>query len=378
MSGNNNPNSRIEEFPDMNIAFLDTTAHPDYDNHELVARCVDAESGLHAYIAIHSRVLGPALGGCRMWPYPDAESAIKDVLRLSRGMTYKSAMAGLPLGGGKAVIVGDPRVHKTDALLDAMGRFVEAMNGKYITAEDSGTNVADLVRMARQTRWVAGIGDKRLSDGSMASGDPSPATAYGVYQGILAAVIHQTESDNLAGTRIAIQGVGNVGRHLAQLLAKAGANLFISDVDAGRIGQTLALVNATVVDAPDLHKQEVDVFAPCAMGGAINLGNLKEIKAGIIAGAANNQLADAATGTALFDRGLLYAPDYVINAGGIIDIYYEREGYEHSRVLRHIDRIGDTLRTIFRLSRERQQPTHVVADGLALERLGGPRISEVA
>lgn len=362
----------------MNIESLNVKDFEDFDHHEEVVKCVDPQSGLTAYIAIHDRTLGPALGGCRMWPYPDQDHAIKDALRLSRGMTYKSAISGLPLGGGKAVIVGNPMADKSEALLEAMGRFVNSLGGRYITAEDSGTSVADISVMARQTQYVAGIHDRQLSDGTTVSGDPSPSTAYGVFRGIEASVKFATGAD-LAGKRIAIQGVGNVGHHLAERLYKAGAELVIADVNKTSIEATLSKVKADVVSVDEILFQEVDVVAPCALGGALTSAVLKGVKAKIIAGAANNQLANHIAGIELFHRGLLYAPDYVINAGGIIDIYYERKGgYDHARVMAHIDGIKDTLGRIFEMSRSEQQPTHVMADRLARERLLGGNISRVA
>lgn len=362
----------------MKIEVLNVKHYADFDNHEQVVRCIDDATGLHAYIAIHNRNLGPALGGCRMWAYPAEEQAVTDVLRLSRGMTYKSAISALPLGGGKAVIVGDPRTLKSKALLESMGRFVDSFGGRYITAEDSGTNVEDLAVMATQTRFLAGISQKRLRDGSAVSGDPSPSTAYGVYKGIEAAVTHYHNTSSLAGVRVAVQGVGNVGRQLVKLLASAGVEITISDVSAEAIDQALNLAPARVVNTDVIHRQEVEVFAPCALGGIICTETLPEMKARIIAGAANNQLANEAAGYEVFARGMGYAPDYVINAGGIIDIYYEREGYDHSKVIAHIDGIGDTLNDIFRRSDEAEVATHVMADRLAEARFLNRKDSQVA
>ncbi|MEX2327499.1 MAG: amino acid dehydrogenase, partial [Pseudomonadales bacterium] len=321
---------------------------------------------------------GPALGGCRMWAYPAEVHAVTDVLRLSRGMTYKSAISALPLGGGKAVIVGDPRTLKSRALLEAMGRFIDSFDGRYITAEDSGTDVETLSVMGTQTPYVAGISDKRLSDGSTVNGDPSPSTAHGVFKGIEAAVNHYHGIESLKGVRVAVQGVGNVGRQLVKRLALAGAELTIADVNPDSIDKALDIAGARVVNFDVIHKQEVEVFAPCALGGIISTETLPQMKARIIAGAANNQLADEAAGYEVFTRAMGYAPDYVINAGGIIDVYYQRAGYEHNKVIAHIDRIGDTLNELFRRSDEAEVPTHVMADRLAEARFLNRKVSRVA
>lgn len=357
---------------------LDVTGFDDYAHHERVLRCVDEARGLRAFIAIHDRTLGPALGGCRMWPYPTEQDAIKDVLRLSRGMTYKSAVAGLPLGGGKAVIMGNPATDKSQALMEAMGEFVDSLSGAFITAEDSGTGVEDLAQMATRTPYVTGIHKKRLSDGSEASGDPSPSTAIGVLKGIEAAARYRWQVDSLAGLTVAIQGVGHVGRYLALLLSRAGAEVILSDVSEARIASALQQCNARVVDSAEIHKQAADIFAPCALGGVVSVESLAEIRAPVIAGAANNQLATPSAGYALFKQGKLYAPDYVINAGGIIDIYYARTGYDHKAVMAHLDGIGHTLDEIFDMAKRRGEPTHVMADRLAEMRLHRGRVSEVA
>lgn len=362
----------------MIIKALDVTAFEDFSDHERVVECVDKQTGLHAFIAIHDRTLGPALGGCRMWPYPSDKDAIKDVLRLSQGMTYKSAVAGLPLGGGKAVIVGNPATDKSDALMEAMGTFIDSFDGVYITAEDSGTSVEDLTIMARRTAQVAGIRTRHLPDGSEVSGDPSPSTAYGVLKGIEAAARFQWQVESLAGLKVAVQGVGHVGRSLAKLLHKAGARVTVSDISRKRIAACLEETPATLVASRDIHRQNVDIFAPCAMGGVISLDSLAEIRAPVITGSANNQLANSAAGYALFEQGKLYAPDYVINAGGIIDIYYDQAGDDHKKMVEHLDGIGRTLKRIFEMARSNRQPTHVMADQLASDRLRKGRISQVA
>lgn len=348
----------------MKTTIINTTEFPDYDNHEVVVEAKDSDSGLHAFVAIHNRNLGPALGGCRMWPYRDRDAAITDVLRLSRGMTYKSAMAELPLGGGKAVIIGDPRADKTEALMTAMGRFVNSLHGRYITAEDSGTSVPDLEIMQRETRHVAGV-KPRLVEGEMATGDPSPATAYGVFVGIKASIRQQFGSDDLRGRKVAIQGVGNVGHRLARHLAEAGAQVYVADLFEDALNATSNAADVEVVPLDQIHRLDVDVFAPCALGGSINPASLREIKASVIAGAANNQLANSAMGEAIRASGKLYAPDYVINAGGIIDIYYERVGYDYSNVRQHIDGIARNLTQVYLQAARKGRQTNQVADELA-------------
>ncbi len=339
----------------------------DFADHEQVVFVSDDKSGLKAIIAIHNSHLGPALGGCRMWPYATEEEAIRDVLRLSRGMTYKSAMANLQLGGGKSVIIGNPRTHKTPELLAAFARAIEQLNGRYIAAEDSGTSVADMKYMAQLTPHVAGIVDKPSDQGTR-SGDPSPATAYGVFVGIKAAVQEKLGRDSLAGLRIAIQGVGNVGRDLARQLKAAGAQLWITDIHREPLLQAGKEMGASVVAPDEIFGLDVDVFAPCALGAVLNDRTIPQLKAAIVAGAANNQLAEPRHGLALMKRDILYAPDYVINAGGIIDVYHERTGFERATLIAHIDGIHDTLREIFERARKEARPTCEVADAIAEER----------
>ncbi|MCZ6500965.1 MAG: amino acid dehydrogenase [Gammaproteobacteria bacterium] len=357
----------------MKISTINASAYTDYDDHEKVIECVDKSSGLRAYIAIHNRNLGPALGGCRIWPYASRDEAITDVLRLSRGMTYKSAMAELPLGGGKAVIVANPKTDKSKDMLIAMGEFVESLDGAYITAEDSGTSVEDLETIGTRTKHVAGVNRKQLRDGSEVSGDPSPSTAYGVFVGVVASVKHRFSSNNLAGIKVAIQGVGNVGKRLASFLADAGARVYVADLYSEAVNDLADAVDVIPVDLNEIHKLDVDVFAPCALGGFINEQTLHEIKAPVIAGAANNQLANPAIGGLLVQSRKLYAPDYVINAGGIIDIFYERSCYDHERVTHHIERIGDNLEEIFVLAKETGQPTQLITDKIAESRFACPK-----
>ena len=339
----------------------------DFADHEQVVFVSDDKSGLKAIIAVHNSNLGPALGGCRMWPYASEEEAVRDVLRLSRGMTYKSAMARLKLGGGKSVIIGNPRTDKTPALLAAFARALEQLNGRYIAAEDSGTSVADMKYMTQFTRHVAGIHDKP-SDEGMRSGDPSPATAYGTFVGIQTAVKERLGRDSLEGLRVAVQGVGNVGFDLARQLGEAGVKLWVTDIHREPLVQAGKELGATVVAPEEIFGLDVDVFAPCALGAILNDSTIPQLKAKIVAGAANNQLAEPRHGLELMKRGILYAPDYVINAGGIIDVYHERIGFERAALIRHIEGIRDNLMEVFERAREEERPTAEVADAIAEER----------
>ena len=340
----------------------------DFADHEQVVFCSDEKSGLKAIIAVHNSNLGPALGGCRMWPYASEEEAIRDVLRLSRGMTYKSAMAGLKLGGGKSVIIGNPRTDKTPELLKAFAQAVERVNGRYIAAEDSGTGVDDMKYMSQFTQHVAGIIDKPAEHGTR-SGDPSPATAYGTFVGIKAAVKERLGRDSLDGLKVAVQGLGNVGFDLARQLKAAGAQLWVTDIHREPLVRAAKKFEATVVAPEEIFGLDVDVFAPCAMGAIINDQTLPQLKAKVVAGAANNQLAEPRHGLALMHKGILYAPDYVINAGGIIDVYYERTGnFDRAELTAHIERIYDNLMEIFARARKEERPTGEVADAIAEER----------
>ncbi len=339
----------------------------DFADHEQVVFVSDDKSGLKAIIAVHNSNLGPALGGCRMWPYASEEEAVRDVLRLSRGMTYKSAMARLKLGGGKSVIIGNPRTDKTPALLAAFARALEQLNGRYIAAEDSGTSVADMKYMTQFTRHVAGIHDKPSDEGTR-SGDPSPATAYGTFVGIQTAVKERFGRDSLEGLRVAVQGVGNVGFDLARQLGEAGVKLWVTDIHREPLVQAGKELGATVVAPEEIFGLDVDVFAPCALGAILNDSTIPQLKAKIVAGAANNQLAEPRHGLELMKRGILYAPDYVINAGGIIDVYHERIGFERAALIRHIEGIRDNLMEVFERAREEERPTAEVADAIAEER----------
>ncbi len=333
-----------------------------FDDHEMVAFCHDPASGLKSIIAVHDTTLGPALGGCRMWDYESDEAALDDVLRLSRSMTYKAAIAGLDFGGGKSVIIGNSRTGKTPALFEALGRFVDRQGGQYIVAEDVGTNVADMDAVRRTTRHVAGI-----SQGG--GGDPSPGTARGVFNGIRAAVRHRIGRDGLSGLTVAVQGLGHVGLGLCRLLADAGAALVVTDIHDDVIRAVQRELGATAVAPDAIYGQQAHVFAPCALGAVINDTTVGRIKAKIVAGAANNQLAEDRHGAELARRRILYAPDYVINAGGIIQIAHEGPNYDKQAAFDQIDRIGDTLSRIFIRAAAEGVATNEMADRMARERL---------
>ncbi|MBV9316914.1 MAG: Glu/Leu/Phe/Val dehydrogenase [Gammaproteobacteria bacterium] len=339
---------------------------PEFDGHELVVFGHDASTGLRSIIAIHSTALGPAAGGCRMWPYATTAQALADVLRLSRGMSYKNAMAELPFGGGKGVIIGDSRKAKTTELFQAFGRLVDSLGGRYITAEDVGTTTQDMASVARATRYVSGLG---AAPGE-AGGDPGPKTALGVHLGIKAAVQFRLARSELRGMRIAIQGVGGVGHHLCGLLAAEGAELFVADVQPSAVQRACALFGAQPVPAEEVLGREVDVLAPCALGGVLDSASIPRLRARIVAGAANNQLAEGEDGSALQAAGILYAPDYVINAGGIISVSREYHGgASEAQVIADIQRIPTRLTEIFERARRENRTTNAVADQMARERL---------
>ncbi len=337
-------------------------------HHEQVVFCHDADAGLNAIIAIHDTTLGPALGGTRMWPYKTTEEAFVDALRLSEGMTYKAAVANLALGGGKAVIIGDPRRDKTEALLRAHGRFVNTLCGRYITAEDVGISVQDMEYVYKETEWVTGIQSKPLG-----SGDPSPVTAYGVYHGIRASCKWKLGTDDLSGVRVAVQGAGHVGYFLCEDLAEQGAVLTITDIDDARVARAVNDFGATAVAPDEIYDVECDVFAPCALGAIINDDTIPRLTCSVIAGAANNQLAEDRHGDMLEERDVLYAPDYVINAGGLINVYGEIAGYGLRRAKEKAAEIYDTLLSIYRIAEDEEMPTYRAADRLAQQRLDAVR-----
>jgi len=328
-----------------------------FDNHEQVVFCHDEVSGLKAIIAVHNTNRGPALGGCRMWDYESEDEAVTDVLRLARGMTYKNALANLPYGGGKSVIIGDAKKIKTPAMMRAMGRMVERLSGTYIIAEDVGTNPDDMTEIRRGTPHVKGVKGE--------GGDPSPATAFGVFSGIVASVRHKLGKDSLAGVRVAVQGLGHVGYDLAQQLRAAGADLVVTDIDTAALDRAAVELGADVVALDAIYDADVDVYAPCALGATVNETTIPRLKAKIVAGSANNQLATEADGDSLAARGILYAPDYVINAGGVIHIYHEGPDYDHDRAFAHVGGIDDVLMEIYALAERDGLATHTAADRLA-------------
>jgi leucine dehydrogenase len=335
--------------------------------HERVLVCSNPEVGLEAIIAVHSTVLGPGLGGVRMWPYKSMDDAVTDVLRLSRGMTYKAAAAGLNLGGGKAVIIGDPKKNKSEALFRSFGRYVESLGGLYITAEDVGTDMEDMEDILQETRWVTGV-----SPAHGGGGDPSPVTAYGVLQGMKAAAHWQFgENDgSLNGRSVAIQGLGSVGYHLAKYLKDEGAKLFGADIDTEATARARDELGVEIVPSAEILAVDCDVFAPCALGAILNDRTIPGLRCKVVAGAANNQLENEAVhGQALHDRGILYAPDFVINAGGLINVYNELTGYNRERAMRMTRGIYLNMMRVFQISRDQSVPTYVAADRVAEERI---------
>lgn len=336
----------------------------DYDAHEAVHFAHDAASGLQAIIAVHSTHLGPAAGGCRWWTYADDTAALTDALRLSRGMSYKNAMAGLPMGGGKAVILKD--APKTDALLEAFGRAIEGLGGRYVTAEDVGMSDVDMTVIARRTRHVSGL----PVAGGAAGGNPGPSTAEGVFVGMRAAVRHKL-GRNLAGTHVAVQGLGSVGHALVRKLAAAGARLTVADIDHARAARVADEVGATLVDNDAIVGVAADVFSPNALGAVLTETSIAQLDVAIVAGAANNQLATPADGARVAARGILYAPDYVINAGGIINVTAEYLGSgDAASVAAQIARIEGRLADIFAEADASDRATDVVADAMARALIG--------
>ena len=314
-----------------------------FDNHEQIVFCNDKDTGLKAIIGIHNTVMGPALGGTRMWNYVNEWEALNDVLRLSRGMTYKSAITGLNLGGGKAVIIGDAKTDKTPEMITRFGQFVNSLSGKYITAEDVGTTTEDMDRIHEVTNFVTGI-----SKENGGSGNPSPVTAYGVYMGMKAAAKYKFGSDNLAGKKVLVQGTGHVGETLISYLTKEGAIVFVSDIHQDKMKNMVAKYGAHIYAGADLYSADVDIYSPCALGATINDDTVYKIKAKVIAGAANNQLAvEDIHGPILRERGIAYAPDFLINAGGIINVYGELVKYPEGEAMRKTENIYNTTLEIF-------------------------------
>jgi leucine dehydrogenase len=335
--------------------------------HEQVVFFQDKQSGLKAIIGVHSTILGPSLGGCRMWNYADEAAAVRDVLRLSRGMTYKAAVAGLNLGGGKAVIIGDARQHKTDELLLAFGRAVDSLGGRYITAEDVGMAVKDIDLIRTVTRHAVGGSNEG------GSGDPSVMTAFGVFQGIKAALKHAGLGEKLEGVRVAIQGVGNVGYHLCSYLSAAGAKLIVTDIYPNQIERVVSEFGAEPVSPDAIYSVDCEVFAPCALGAILNARTIPQLKCKVVAGSANNQLEAEQDGEALQSRGIVYAPDYAINAGGLINVAAELDGYNYQRVVDKVSLIYHTIDDILGDAARTGVLPQKAADLLAQQRLESAR-----
>lgn len=330
--------------------------------YEEVYRATDRRSGLLAFIAVHDTTLGPALGGCRMWHFSREDDAITDVLRLARGMTFKSAVAKTGLGGGKAVIVGDPKTQKSTELFRSMGRFIHTVGGRYITAEDVGTGTGDMITMRGETPYVSGL--PRDKGGS---GDPSPFTALGTFQGIVACAEEAFGKKDLNGLTVAVQGLGNVGYDLARRLKEAGAKLIVTDVNESRVQQAVKELGARASTPQSIYGETCDILSPCALGAVINDRTIPMLKCRIVAGAANNQLAEDRHGEALLERGILYAPDFVINAGGIINVSVEFQpgGYDEAASTKRVNRIYEAIRDIIATSKAQQIPTSQAAVVLA-------------
>ena len=338
-------------------------SNPFFSDHEEVVFVHDDTAGLKAIVAIHDTTLGPALGGLRLWPYASEDEALTDVLRLSRGMTYKAAIAGLNLGGGKSVIIGDPSI-KSEALFRSFGRYIQGLAGRYITAEDVNINVEDIEYIYQETEYAVGIHPEHGG-----SGDPSPFTAWGAFQGMRAALEKTFGQADWASRSIAIQGVGHVGLHLARLLRKEKARVFVTDIHPDRVQRAVEEHGCEAVSGDQIYDLKVDVFAPCALGGSINPETLPRLRCKIVAGSANNQLATPECGTELDRRGILYTPDYALNAGGLINVALEIEGYQRELAERRVNALYDLIKPIFEHAEARGIPTWKAADVIAEERI---------
>ncbi|MCK9490352.1 MAG: leucine dehydrogenase [Xanthomonadales bacterium] len=332
--------------------------------HEEVVFCHNPDAGLKAIIAIHNTVLGPALGGLRMWPYKTEQDALDDVLRLSRGMTYKAAVAGLNLGGGKGVLIGDPSKDKSEALFRALGRFIDSLGGRYITAEDVGIDVNDMEYVLKETDYVTGV--HQVHGGS---GDPSPFTAYGTLQGLLAALQQVHGNEDVGKYSFAVQGVGHVGMEFVKLLREQGAKVFVTDINKEAVQRAVDELGCEAVALDEIYDVDCDVYSPCALGGTVNLDTIPRLKAKIICGSANNQLATEECGDELENRGILYAPDYAVNAGGLMNVSIELEGYNRERAMRMMRTIYYNLGKIFTIAKRDGIPTYKAADRMGEERI---------
>lgn len=336
-----------------------------FDGHEQVVFCNDKDTGLKAIIGIHNTVLGPALGGTRMWNYANEWEALNDVLRLSRGMSFKSSISGLNLGGGKAVIIGDAKTQKTPELMRKFGEYVNSLSGKYITAEDVGMETKDMDTVREVTQYVTGISEEKGG-----SGNPSPITAYGVFMGLKAATKYRFGSDNLEGKKVLVQGIGHVGEVLVQHLTESGAIVTIADINEDRLNAVGLKYGAKIFTGDDLYSAEVDIYAPCALGATINDATIHKIQAKVIAGAANNQLANEVIhGAILKDKGILYAPDFLINAGGVINVYSELANLTRAQVMEKTENIYNTSLEIFKFAETNNITTHQAAMSIAQKRI---------
>jgi leucine dehydrogenase len=355
----------VKDVKETKIANDFVFGNPSFAGHEQIVFCHDKDTGLRAIIAIHDTTLGPALGGTRMWAYKNDAEALNDVLRLSRGMTYKAAISGLKLGGGKAVIIGDSKTDKTAELFIKFGEFINSLNGKYITAEDVGTSTADMVNVHKSTKFVTGL-PETMGGG----GDPSPVTAYGVYMGMKASAMERWGSDSLKGKKIAIQGVGHVGENLLRLVSEEGAKVFVTDINQEHLKSIAATYGAEIVSLDGIYDVDMDIYAPCALGATVNSEVINRLKCSVISGAANNQLADENVhGKMLAEKAILYAPDFLINAGGLINVFSELNGYNRESALNHTKQIYHTTLEIFQKAKAENMTTLEAAKKIAEERI---------
>jgi leucine dehydrogenase len=355
----------VKDIKDTSIPQELVFGNKSFAGHEEVVFCYDNKTGLKAIIAIHDTTLGPALGGTRMWMYKSEAEALNDVLRLSRGMTFKAAISGLELGGGKAVIIGDSRKDKTPEMFRKYGEFIDSLKGRYITAEDVGTSTSDMVYVHERTRYVTG-----LPENMGGSGDPSPVTAYGVYMGMKASAMELWGNDSLRGKKIAVQGVGHVGEHLVKYVTEEGAKVYVTDINREQLEAVSKKYGAEIVAPEAIYDLDVDVYAPCALGSTLNTEHIGRLKCSIVAGAANNQLADEHLhGKMVTEKGILYAPDFLINAGGLINVYSEIKGYDRVASLEKAKNIYTTTLEIFRKAKTENITTAAAARIIAEERL---------
>jgi leucine dehydrogenase len=355
----------LESIAEKNFVF----GNKSFSDHEEVVFCYDKKTGLKAIIAIHDTTLGPSLGGTRMWPYKSEAEALKDVLRLSRGMTYKAAITGLNLGGGKAVIIGNSKKDKTPEMFRKYGEFIDSLKGRYITAEDVGTNTSDMVHVHEKTKFVTG-----LPESMGGSGDPSSVTAYGVYMGMKAAAQERWGDKSLKGKKIAVQGVGNVGENLVKLVTQEGAIVFVTDIHTDHLNAVAKKYEAETVSPDEIYDVNMDIYAPCALGATLNEEHINRLKCAIVAGAANNQLADEnKDGKLISEKGILYAPDFLINAGGLINVYSEIKGYSREKSMAQAENIFTTTLEIFKKAKTENITTISAAKIIAEERLAAAR-----